>query len=170
MKAYSTAILILIMILGCEEPRDPNFAPPPDNWMVQKANLPKTAVLENGKSYLSIYSQIYSPSQQRTHSLTAMVSARNTSDKHTIYLLKAVYFDSDGKPIKVYFNHPIAFKPLQTKEIVINKADVEGGTGSNFIFEWKIPKDCPEPLFEGVMNSTVGQQGLSFTTQSIRIR
>jgi len=48
--------------------------------------------------------------------------------------------------------------------------DVEGGTGSNFIFEWQAPKNCPEPLFEGVMNSTVGQQGLSFTTQSRRIK
>ena len=42
--------------------------------------------------------------------------------------------------------------------------------GSNFLFEWKIPKNCPEPLFEGIMSSTMGQQGLSFTTQSKRIQ
>ncbi|MEX0363512.1 MAG: DUF3124 domain-containing protein, partial [Allomuricauda sp.] len=43
------------------------------------------------------------------------------------------------------------------------------GTGSNFIFEWKIPRNCPEPLIEGIMSSTMGQQGLSFTTQAKRI-
>ncbi|MEH6514030.1 MAG: DUF3124 domain-containing protein, partial [Maribacter arcticus] len=60
--------------------------------------------------------------------------------------------------------------PLETTAIIIDEMDVEGGTGSNFIFEWKSPIGSPEPLFEGVMNSTVGQQGLSFTTQSRRIK
>ena len=48
--------------------------------------------------------------------------------------------------------------------MIDQKIDVTGGTGSNFLFEWAIPRNCPEPLFEGVMNSTMGQQGLSFTT------
>lgn len=36
-------------------------------------------------------------------------------------------------------------------------------------FDWQIPKNCPEPLFEGIMNSTKWQQGLSFTTQAKRL-
>jgi hypothetical protein len=142
----------------------------PENWSKRKITLSAKDSLEYGKSYLSIYSQIYSSTEHKTHNLTAMVSLRNTSDIDTIYLLKAEYFDTHGTSLRNYFNHPIYLAPLETADIIIDEMDVEGGTGSNFIFEWKVPKNCPEPLFEGVMNSTVGQQGLSFTTQSIRIK
>ena len=142
----------------------------PENWSKRKITLNTKDSLEYGKSYLSIYSQIYSSSEHKTHNLTAMVSLRNTSDIDTIYILKAEYFDTHGTSLRSYFNHPIYLAPLETTEIIIDEMDIEGGTGSNFIFEWNAPKDGPEPLFEGVMNSTVGQQGLSFTTQSRRIK
>jgi len=99
-----------------------------------------------------------------------MVSMRNTSDLDTIYLLKAQYYDTDGKSIRKYFDYPIFLAPMETTEIIIDEIDVSGGTGSNFIFEWKTPQNCPEPLFEGVMTSTMGQQGLSFTTSAKRIK
>lgn len=79
----------------------------------------------------------------------------STSEKDTVYCLKAEYFD-----------HPIYHAPLKTAEIIIAQIAISGGTGPDFIIEWKTPNDCPEPLFEGVMNSIVGQQGLSFTPQS----
>lgn len=132
--------------------------------------MPANDSLEYGKSYLSIYSQIYSNTEHRTHNLTSMVSMRNTSDVDTIYLLKAEYYDTHGKSIRTYFNSPIYLAPMETKEIIIDQIDVSGGTGSNFILEWKIPENCPEPLFEGVMISTIGQRGLSFTTQAKRIK
>lgn len=95
-----------------------------------------------------------------------MVSLRNISETDTIYILRAEYYDTHGKSVRTYFNYPIYLAPLETTEIIIDEIDVSGGTGSNFIFEWKTPRNCPEPLFEGVMSSTMGQQGLSFTTQS----
>ncbi len=98
-----------------------------------------------------------------------MVSLRNISDKDAVYLLKAEYFDTHGNSVRTYFDYPVFLKPLETTEIIIDEHDISGGTGSNFLIEWKIPKNCPEPLFEGIMNSTMGQQGLSFTTQSKRI-
>ena len=58
---------------------------------------------------------------------------------------------------------------METVEIVIDQDDNEGGTGANFIFDWKIKPDTNEPLFEAVMISTYGQQGLSFTTTGIRL-
>jgi hypothetical protein len=142
----------------------------PENWSKRQVSLNSKDSLVHGKSYLSIYSQIYSSSEHKTHNLTAMASLRNTSEKDTVYLLKAEYFDTHGTSIRTYFKHPIYLAPLETTEIIIDEMDVEGGTGSNFIIEWKTPIDCPEPLFEGIMNSTVGQQGLSFTTQSRRIQ
>ncbi|WJJ96617.1 DUF3124 domain-containing protein [Algibacter luteus] len=162
-------IIALVLVLGCNETKEISSINP-ENWSKRTANISTKDSLEYGKSYLSIYSQIYSMSEHKTHNLTAMVSLRNTSDTDTIYLLKAKYFDTHGVLVRTYFEKPIFLAPMETTEIIIDEIDTSGGTGSNFIFEWNIPKGCPEPLFEGIMNSTVGQQGLSFTTKAIRIK
>ena len=139
------------------------------NWNARAADVSGIDSLEFGKSYLSIYSQIYSLSQHKKYNLTVMASLRNSSEKDTIYLLKADYHGTQGEMIKQYVNKPVYLLPMETLDIVIEESDVSGGTGSNFIFDWKTPKDCPEPIFEAVMSSTVGSQGLSFTTQGKRI-
>ena len=168
MKTNYFILLIIPLFFACTRQKEMSSINP-ENWSKRTAKLNLKDSLEYGKSYLSIYSQIYSSSEHRTHNLTAMISLRNTSDMDTIYVLKAQYFDTHGKSVRNYFNQPIYLAPLETTEIIIDEVDVSGGTGSNFIFEWKIPENCPEPLFEGIMNSTMGQQGLSFTTKAIRI-
>jgi hypothetical protein len=112
---------------------------------------------------------MYSYTQHRKYNLTGMISMRNVSETDTIYLTKADYYDTQGSKIRTYFDYPIFVKPLETLEIVIDQVDVEGGTGSNFIFDWGIPANCPEPLFDGLMNSMQGTQGVSFTTSGKRI-
>ncbi|MEP3836283.1 MAG: DUF3124 domain-containing protein [Algibacter sp.] len=169
MKLKYFSIALLLLLFNCNETKEVSSLHH-ENWSKRKANIKATDSLIFGKSYLSIYSQIYSVSEHVTHNLTVMVSLRNTSDLDTIYLLKANYYDSHGKPVKTYFKDPIYLGPMETTEIIIGEKDVTGGTGSNFIFEWQTPKNCPEPLFEGIMNSTKGQQGLSFTTQAKRIQ
>jgi hypothetical protein len=116
-----------------------------------------------------VYSRIYSFTEQKTHNLTVTASIRNTSLSDTVYISKAEYYNSHGKPIQSYLDSPIYIAPLETIEIVIDEVDQKGGTGANFIFEWEKKPDTSEPLFEGVMISTYGTQGLSFTTQGIRI-
>lgn len=169
MKKVILLFAVVVLLASCVQEKEISSIHP-ENWTKRKATINTKDSLEYGKSYLSIYSQIYSSSEHKTHNLTAMVSLRNTSDVDTIYISKAEYFDTHGVSLRNYFSHPIYLAPLETAEIIIDEMDVEGGTGSNFIFEWHAPKDCPEPLFEGVMNSTVGQQGLSFTTESKRIK
>tara|TARA_R110001632_G_scaffold95102_5_gene201172 strand:- start:263 stop:772 length:510 start_codon:yes stop_codon:yes gene_type:complete len=169
MKTIYASILVALLFISCIQKKEISSINP-ENWAKRTANTSAMDSLEFGKSYLSIYSQIYSLSEHKTYNLTAMVSLRNTSDIDTIYILKAEYYDTHGLSVRKYFKDPIFLAPMETTEIIIDEVDISGGTGSNFIFEWKIPKDCPEPLFEGVMNSTKGQQGLSFTTQAKRIK
>jgi hypothetical protein len=141
-----------------------------ENW---KSRAVKTALydsLVDGTTFLSVYSQIYSQSEHRKHDLTATISMRNTSASDTIYLDHAEYYDTHGKSIHSYFDKTIYVAPLETVEIVINEADQAGGTGGNFIFDWKKKPETSEPLFECVMISTSGQQGLSFTTVGKRIK
>lgn len=169
MKKSYLPIIAVALFFSCNEKQEMSSINP-ENWSKRAINLPANDTLEYGKSYLSIYSQIYSVSEHRTQNLTSMISIRNTSDLDTIYLLRAEYYDTHGKSVRKYVDFPIFLAPMETTEIIIDEIDISGGTGSNFIFEWKIPKNCPEPLFEGVMSSTMGQQGLSFITQAKRIQ
>lgn len=168
MKIKVIAIILVALAFSCTEQKEMSSINP-ENWSKRAVNLTSKDSLEYGKSYLSIYSQNYSTSEHKTHNLTSMISMRNASDKDTIYLLRAEYYDTHGKSIRKYFNAPIFLAPMETTEIIIDEIDVSGGTGSNFIIEWKIPQNTPEPIFEGIMSSTMGQQGLSFTTQAKRV-
>lgn len=161
-------VFVFLLFGSCEQEQELSSVNPV-SWEKREADPSRLDSLHSGKTYLSVYSQIYSRTQHRTHDLTATISMRNTSDADTIYMLKADYFDTHGKLIRHYFDHPIYLTPMETVEIVIDEIDREGGTGANFIFEWQAEKDVSEPLFEGVMISTSGQQGLSFTTSGKRI-
>ena len=141
----------------------------PVNWNNRKADFSKVDSLVMGTSYLSVYSEIYSETEHRTHHLTSTISMRNTNLKDTIYINKAEYFNTQGTSIRTYFDFPIYIKPMETVEIVIDEKDRSGGTGANFLFQWATKPPSHEPYFEGVMISTSGQQGLSFTTQGRRI-
>lgn len=168
-------LLVLVLfsatLFSCQR-KEKNFESSIDkeNWENRRANIKTNDSLVYGKSYLSVYSQIYDLTHRKTHNLTAMISMRNMSETDTIYVIRAEYFGTKGNSVRKYFDAPIYLLPMETTDIVIEEIDNSGGTGSNFIFEWKTPKGSPEPLFEGVMSSTLGQQGLSFTTHAKRIK
>ena len=84
--------------------------------------------------------------------------------------MNAEYYNTQGELLRSYFDHPIYLVPLETVEIVIDEGDREGGTGANFLFDWRIKQGSNEPLFEAIMISTSGQQGLSFTTNGIQAK
>lgn len=169
MKKGILLLLFIGLISSCEdEKKISSFNPV--NWELRKVENSVIDSLQKGISYLSVYSEIYSQTEHRTHNLTATVSMRNIGRNDTIYIEKAEYFNTKGESIRTYFIHPIYIAPLETVEIVVDETDVEGGTGANFIFEWSAKKSSRDPLFEGVMISTSGQQGLSFTTQGVRVK
>ena len=142
----------------------------PVNWERRSVNhtLPDSG-LQQGSSYLSVYSQIYSQSEHKKLNLTATVSMRNVNANDTIYIHSAKYFDTHGNLIRSYFSKSIFIRPMETVEIVIDQLDMEGGTGANFIFDWSKKEALNDPHFEAVMISSIGQQGLSFTTQGIKL-
>lgn len=169
MNIKYVSLVAVLLLLSCEDKKDVSSVNP-ENWSKRSVNIITKDSLEYGKSYLAIYSQIYSRTERHTVNLTSMVSMRNTSDQDTIYLLRAEYYDTHGRSVRKYFDKPIFLAPLETTEIIIDEVDVTGGTGSNFIIEWKKQVTSPEPIFEGIMTSAIGQQGLSFTTNSKRIQ
>jgi len=169
MKKGFLLLLFIVFIFSCEDEKTISSYNPVD-WEARSIENSVIDSLQKGTSYLSVYSQIYSQTEHRTHNLTSTVSMRNIHMNDTIYIKKAAYFNTEGQLIRTYFDHPIYIAPLETVEIVVDETDVEGGTGANFIFEWSIKDSTPEPHFEGVMISTSGQQGLSFTTRGVKLK
>lgn len=164
MKNLFLILLLALLIQSCQQ-RVEVSSINPANWGKRTVEYELTDSLTSGTTYLSIYSQIYSQTEHRTHDLTATVSMRNANRSDTIYIKKAEYFDTKGNSIRTYFDRPIFITPLETVAIVIDEGDQGGGTGANFLFDWAVKQNTNEPFFEGIMISTSGQQGLSFTTQ-----
>ncbi|MCM4152995.1 DUF3124 domain-containing protein [Arenibacter sp. N53] len=162
------ALFALVLVLSCTEEKKLSHLDP-INWERKFMALPSNESLIKGSSYLSIYSSIYDGTEKTLHHLTATASMRNVSNTDTIYILKAEYYNTKGDLIRTYFNKPIFLKPLETIEIVIDQDDKYGGTGANFVFDWAVKADNHEPIFEAVMISTTGQQGISFTTRGIKL-
>lgn len=168
MKNIIRILLIAFLIQSCQEKQEISSIDP-INWSKRKVIHPLNDSIIKGTTYLSIYPQIYSQTEHKTHNLTATVSMRNTNRNDSIFIEKAEFFDTKGKLIRTYFEQTIYIAPMETVEIVIDEIDSDGGTGSNFLFDWKIRPNSNEPFFEGIMISTYGQQGLSFTTSGKRI-
>ena len=169
MKRITLLLIVCLSVISCEEEGKLSSLDSVE-WKNRAARMNPSDSLEIGETYLSIYSQIYNRNKRERHNLTAVASLRNTSSTDTIYLTKAIYYDSHGMAIRTYFDFPIFLAPMETVEIVIDEIDVEGGTGSNFIFDWQKAPSTTEPLFEGVMTSVMGQQGLSLITQGKRLK
>ncbi|WP_432410717.1 DUF3124 domain-containing protein [Rasiella sp. SM2506] len=169
MKYILLLLLLTSVIYSCEKPRKLSSTDPV-NWEKRiLKNIPVDS-LENGSTFLSIYSQIFLRTDQDETDLTATVSLHNPNTTDSIYINKAVYYNTEGTAIRNYFEKAIFVRPMETVQIVIDGVDNEGGTGANFMFSWSIKPNTREPLFEAVMISTYGQQGISFVTEGKRVK
>ncbi len=162
-------ILILALVFNACGKETDKYPVKQANWDSKKTNIENFDDYFTGKTYLPVYSHIYHIHEHRAFDLTTTVSMRNVSLRDTVYILKAEYYNTIGDNIRQYIKSPIYLKPLETLEIVIEEEDIEGGSGANFVFDWAMQSDRNPPLFEAVMISTYGQQGLSFTTRGVQI-
>lgn len=163
-------ILVAFFILeSCDEPKTLSSTKS-ENWEKRMLTTKMPDSLIQASSFLSIYSQIYMRNEDVQSDLTATVSLHNPNKKDTLYVNSATYYNTHGDPIRSYFSKTIYIKPLETVQIIIDESDKEGGTGANFIFDWQSKKSSDDPIFEAIMISTYGQQGISFVTQGKRLK
>lgn len=165
---FSFAMFMFLFFASCTK-EEKISSIDPVNWEKRSIELSPSDSLDEGTSYLSIYSQIYNFNEHRSQNLTVTVSIRNTNRADSIFINRAEYFNTAGDLIRTYFNYPIFIAPMETVEIIIDQADRSGGSGANFLFDWTIKKGKYEPLFEAVMISTTSSQGISFVTEGRRI-
>jgi hypothetical protein len=168
MRLFGIILVFGWSLMACNSGSVGESASLPD-WSDRVVRVLPADSLIAGSTYLSVYSQIYGSDQSRIVDLSATVSIRNTNQDEPVYLKSANYYNTSGELTRAYAEEIVQINPLETVEIFIDERNKEGGTGANFIFEWFKPKSSSDPLFEAVMISTSGQQGISFTTRGIPV-
>lgn len=161
-------ILVVLIFSSCtQESKFPSLSR--TSWKNRSVENIEYSSLTQGMTYLPLYSHIYYIQDNKPFYLTSTVSIRNVSKDEKAYLLSADYFDTDGNLVKSYLQNPIYLNPLETVEVVIAESDIIGGSGANFLFKWAVGNELNPILFEAVMISTSGQQGISFTSRGVRV-
>jgi len=122
--------------------------------------------LSDGQTiYVPAYSHIYSGNRETPFLLTVTLSIRNIDPKHQIKIIVVDYYETQGKLLKKYVEKPVILNPLESLRYVIPERDKAGGSGANFIVEWKSDKFVNPPIVESIMIGTQSQQGISFTSR-----
>jgi hypothetical protein len=112
--------------------------------------------------YVSIYSNLFIGSVKEKFQLSALLSIRNTDPKYTITILKADYYDTDGRNIRSPINQPVKLGPLASKYYFVEPQDVRGGEGANFLVKWRAEQNVNQPIVEAVMLNVYNRQGVVF--------
>jgi hypothetical protein len=134
--------------------------PPPHAHADEKIGLSDGQTI-----YVPAYSHIYSGDREKPFLLTVTLSIRNIDPRHQINITQVNYYDTKGKVIKTYLNQSVLLSPLESRRYVIPEKDNAGGSGANFIVEWKSGKFVNPPIVESIMIGTQSQQGISFTSR-----
>lgn len=117
------------------------------------------------KIYVPAYSHIYSGDNERPFLLTVTLSIRNIETEHPIDITKVDYYETQGIILKKFINEPMRLGPMESCRYVIPERDKSGGSGANFIVEWKSDRSVNPPIVETIMIGTQTQQGISFTSR-----
>lgn len=158
--------LVLTLAIACT----PKKKTPPTNALPQATefhpvNANHTNWLLGQTVYVPIYSSIYLEHDKSLVHLTATLSLRNTSEKEAITITRVDYYDTNGVLKKKFIEGAFSLGKMATKEFVISTQNLSGGTGANFIVEWKSANKVSSPVIESVMIGTVGTHGFSFTSR-----
>lgn len=142
-------------------------------FMVLVANISPTSasadeavILSKGQTiYVPAYSHIYAGNREMPILLTVTVSIRNTDQKNSIKVTKVDYHETQGAIVKRFIDSEVNLKSLESIRYVIPTKDKTGGSGANFIVEWKSDRPVNPPIVETIMIGAESQQGISFTSR-----
>lgn len=121
------------------------------------------------RTYVPVYSHIYTEGRDRVLNLAETVSVRNTDDVNPIVILSVRYQSTTGKLIREYVPKPVLLEPMATADFVVRLDDTSGGSGASFLVDWRGAKTVNPPLIEGIMISTGSGRNLSFVCRGVEL-
>lgn len=115
--------------------------------------------------YVPAYSHIYIGNREQPFLLTITISIRNIDPKNQITITTVDYYETQGKLLRKYLKEPVTLQPLESLRYVVPENDKSGGSGANFIVEWKSEQVTNPPIAETIMIGTKSAQGISFVSR-----
>ena len=132
-------------------------------------------VLSTGQSlYLPIYSVIQYGDLDRSGTarempVSSLVSVHNTDLDKPIRLLAARYYATDGRFLRNFVASPRVLKPMETVEFLVERRDVVGGSGANFVIQWDAASPASPPLVQALHVEFQTNRAIVFTTDAVLI-
>ena len=132
-------------------------------------------VLSSGQHlYLPVYAVIQYGDLDRSGAarelpVSALVSIHNTDLEKPIRLLAARYFATDGKFLRNFIASPRVLKPMETVEFLVERRDVVGGSGANFVIQWDAAGPVSPPLVQALHVELQTNRAIVFTTDAVLI-
>jgi len=120
-------------------------------------------IVDGQTVYIPVYSHIYADGG-KPHLLETTLSIRNLDPKRAINVKSVKYFDTKGALVKEYLDGETSLAALATAEFLVEKRDIRGGSGANFIVVWDADEPVYEPLIEAVMVGFADANSISFTS------
>jgi len=138
---------------------------------LQVATLPANfAPADSASIYVPVYSSIYYENRSRSLDLAATLSVRNTDLKQSIILRNVDFYSTEGQLIKKYLSQPVEVKPMASADFIVDRTDVRGGVGANFVVDWMSAKKVTLPIAEAVMVSTGSSHSISFVSRGETVK
>jgi len=124
--------------------------------------------------YLPIYSVIQYGDLDRSGAarelpVSSLVSIHNTDLEKPIRLLAARYFATDGKFLRNFVPAPRVLKPMETVEFLVERRDMAGGSGANFVIQWDAAVPVSPPLVQALHVELQTNRAIVFTTDAVLI-
>ncbi len=134
--------------------RPPAAQQPGSEAVTLDEGMPRRAV------YVPAYSHVYSNGGQ-AYLVETTLSIRNTDPQQAIVISAVRYFDTQGKLVKDHLAQALRLGPLESTEFLVEKRDVSGGSGANFVVEWSAEGAVNPPIIEAVMIGFAGSNSIS---------
>lgn len=170
----ATIVIIAFVDHRIEQAEDRMLDVPPSAWEppvleeyavgeVDVAALPRRQWV-----YVPVYSHVYHQGGA-PFALETMLSVRNIDPDHAIFLSAVEYYDTSGQLTRTCLEQAVKLKPLQTIEFLVERRDSSGGSGANFLVEWRGHPENEKPLIEAIMVGSSGYRAFGFARSGVEI-
>ena len=171
MKKITSDLGLILLLYSCTNP-NPNLEREGEDMLdVNQLEKGSINLAYRDTIYIPIYTEIYMEHDTWKLGLTPTISIRNTSFKVTMYIEEIDHYDSKGGLVHQYSDCILFLGPLQSSEYVVaeRESEDEAMIGGSFIIIWGANSSKVKPIFQGIMISSHGPQGISFLTEGVSI-
>lgn len=158
--ALCAGVLLLASVLaGCGNAAGQTLQAAPTLSATLTADL---SIVTGQTVFVPAYSQIFYESADQVVNLTTTLAIHNADLTNPIIVRSVRYYNTDGVLVRDYVEAPIQLAPMASTGFVVERDDVSGGWGANFLVEWGAETPVYEPVIEAVMVSRQGIEAVPF--------